>query len=212
MKPSFKTAALFASVLCISLFGCGGKTDDKAGKESDASGSTEELNAQIGKAAGSFYAWYIKETKKETAANFEARIVEESDGMCRLDPEPYFHELRNLGTISEKFIAREKERFSACADFVKTVKFAEYEKTDGSIIDDHCSFFSYYNWFHGNEGVDEVEIAKIAVDGNEAVVDLQPYFMDNGKKTPSELFKATMKLSKEGDKWMITNIMINAGQ
>ena len=99
----------------------------------------DELKA-IEKNGKSFYDWYFK----NDFPNCE--IVKDKNGKCLMDTVSYFKNLRNLGTISEKFIHQERARLQSCAEYIATIDYSEYENADAYEYDDYCVDIYYYYW------------------------------------------------------------------
>lgn len=109
-------------VFFLILQACDKKSENKEpiteNKKNEKTNPKDELLA-IEKSAKSFYDWYFKNDFPN------CDVVKNKNGMAKLDTLAYFTELRNLGTISEKLIAKERKRLSSCAIFFSTMKFCD---------------------------------------------------------------------------------------
>lgn len=149
----------------------------------------------IQKAGASFYDWYFKN-------NFQyINVVKDKSGKCLLDTARYFKQLRNLNAISEKFILKEKERLKACADFMATVDYADYDAADAYEYDEYCQEFYYMYWINAQDTPDSFSTRNIKKsNAHSATLDI---YVNYGK-TDEKL--ATVHLEKENNFWKITAI------
>lgn len=165
--------------------------------------TVENLNnkeKEITGVALSFHKWYIKNTNynpddnsRKESTSFD--IIEGENGKCKVDYNSYFNQLRKLGTISEKFIQKEKERTSECANFIETVNWGEYSTADAYTYDEFCGNLYYLNWTKSQENTENLEFFEInAKDEFWNVIIL----IDNRK--------VNVKIEREKEKYMITQI------
>lgn len=149
----------------------------------------------IKKAGSSFYEWYFKNDFKDY------EIVKNKTGKALLDTATYFKKMRHLGTISEKFIHKEKERLSTCSKFLATKYYSDYNSAEAYDFDNYCPDLYYMYWIKSQETPDRFVIKNInQKDQNNASVDI--YLNYGGKDEP--LSKIT--LAKEHNSWKTTGI------
>lgn len=149
----------------------------------------------IKKVGSSFYDWYFK----NEYSDYE--IVKNKDGKALLDSAAYFKKLRNLGTISEKFLNKEKERLSTCSRFLSTKYYDDYSCADAYDFDDYCPDLYYMYWIKSQETPEKFVTKNIhQTDKNNASVDI--YLNYGGKDEPL----SKVILAKENNNWKITDI------
>lgn len=172
--------------------------------------SNDKHNAEVEQAGLSFYKWYFKAVDSK-GIPFDAGITEDEKGMCKLDPEPYFNELRKLGTISEKFIESERRRNSACEEYVKKVHYKVYESGDAYTFNGMCPQFAYMYWTASQDTYQKVKATRtdVANDGLSASVDVLFIYTEGPDgpvipKTPN----ARVFLEREQGKWKIVKIVL----
>ncbi|WP_136668040.1 hypothetical protein [Flavobacterium sp. H122] len=180
---------------------CENKTEKKTTEiptEITTENKTEEELAIIERNGKSFYDWYFK----NEFPNID--VIKDKNGKCKLDTLSYFKELRKLGTISEKFINKEKERTHVCSEFISTINYTEYEEADAYEYDEYCIDFYYYNWLKSQEhpeGFSAENIRKI--NSNQSSLDIYETY-NNGGGNESPL--STVFLEKEHGIWKIVEI------
>lgn len=143
----------------------------------------------------SFYDWYFK----NDFPNCE--IIKDKNGKCLVDTVSYFKTLRNLGTISEKFIRQERTRLQSCAEFIATLDYSEYESADIYEYDEYCIDIYYLYWLKSQEHPDSFSVKNVKkINDNKASLDIYENYDEAG--TPlSKVF-----LEKEKSMWKITEI------
>jgi hypothetical protein len=114
--------------------------------------------------------------------------------------EPYFDELRKLGTISEAFIEGEKERLAPCAEEMSQTDWAAYK--EGQV----CDILTYFYWINSQETMEFVEAEKSEVKDDSATVWMRFYdvFKDTKNYWPAYRIKANLAL--EDSSWRITKM------
>lgn len=143
----------------------------------------------------SFYDWYFKNDFPN------CDIIKDKNGKCLLDTVSYFKTLRNLGTISEKFIRQERTRLQSCAEFISTVDYSEYEKADAYEYDEYCVDIYYYYWLKSQEHLNNFSVKNVRkINDNNALLDI--YVNYGEEDTPL----SKVKLEKENSIWKITEI------
>ena len=171
-----------------------GKTSKSETIDSARTESKNDMEA-IKEAGYSFYDWYFT----NDFTDFE--IVKNKNGKALLDSAAYFKKLRNLGTISEKFINKEKERLSTCSKFLATKYYDDYNSADAYDFDDYCPDLYYMYWIKSQERPDKFVIKNIhQSDQNNASVDI--YLDYGGKDEPL----SKVVLAKENNRWKTTAI------
>ncbi|MBQ4912830.1 hypothetical protein J8L85_00175 [Maribacter sp. MMG018] len=104
----------------------------------------------------SFHKWYIKNTnefKSKVPTGFE--VTEGDNDNCIINYEPYFNELRKLGTISETFLKKEKERTKLCVETISKMKWSDYI----GVIPENCDDYLY--WTRRQDISESVEVVKL---------------------------------------------------
>lgn len=146
----------------------------------------------------SFYDWYFKNDFPNI------NVIKDKNGKCKLDTLSYFKKLRKLGTVSEKFINKEKERTFICSEFISSINYSEYEEADAYEYDKYCGDFYYYNWLKSQEPPHEFTTKNIQKH-NDSLASIDIY----------EIFKyeknyyyplSTVFLEKEQGIWKIVEI------
>lgn len=157
----------------------------------------DELKA-IEKNGKSFYDWYFK----NDFPNCE--IVKDKNGKCLVDTVSYFKTLRNLGTISEKFIHQERARLQSCAENMATIDYSEYENADAYEYDDYCVDIYYYYWLKSQEYPNSFSVKNVKkISDNKASLDIyENYSESNVPDVPL----SKVSLEKEKSIWKITEI------
>lgn len=162
-----------------------------------------ETEKEIIDIALSFHNWYIKHTneiKSEIPTDFV--VKEGNNDNCIVDYEPYFNELRKLGTISNSFMEREKERTKLCAETISKMKWSEYI----GVIPENCD--DYLFWTRSQEETSGIESMEIDSKNNFWKVKFRLY-NTIGKDKIYSLYTGFVTLEKENGKYMITEINWN---
>ena len=147
-KNTFRISSMMTLLIVISIliFSCKDKPEPvevtKSEKIDSVKIETKDDSANIKKAGSSFYDWYFNNDFNDY------EIVKNKNGKALLDSATYFKKLRNLGTISERFINKEKERLSTCSKFLATKYFDDYNSADAYTFDDYCPDL-YFNLSSG---------------------------------------------------------------
>ena len=188
MKVSFLTL-----VSILLLASCSGRVAEKS--QSSNSDSVMDDTLAIEKSAKSFYDWCFNN-------NFPYyEVVRGRNGKCMLDTASYFGELRKLGTLSELFIAKEKERVKGCADFMATVDYTAYEASEGYEYATQCADFYYMYWIGSQEIPNSFKIKNVKQNSKkDASADL---YVNYGA---TDEYLVTITLQKEQNSWKITDI------
>lgn len=151
--------------------------------------------AIIQKSGISFYDWYFSNDLNDYD------IVKNKNYKALLDTAAYFKKLRALGTISEKFINKERERTSTCGKFLATKYYDDYEAADAYTFDDYCPDMYYMYWIKSQEVPDKYMAKNVKqIDGTHATVDI--YTNYGGQDEPL----SKVILEKEQKIWKITDI------
>ena len=164
----------------------------------------------IKKVSTSFYNWYIKTMKAEndTASAFSFIVVKGENEKCRVDFEPYFKQLRQLETISKKFMDSEVERNKSCVNHMKSVDWIEYKNSEPYRYEDFCPDCSYLYWFQSQESFDGVEIVDMTKKGNIWYTTLRFYMDYQNKRTYYNSPRPIVKIENENGKWLTTEIKL----
>ncbi|MDO5968596.1 hypothetical protein Q4Q35_02140 [Flavivirga aquimarina] len=131
------------------------------------------IEKEIGDVALSFHRWYIKNTNEinsEISTDFE--VTEGENNSCVIDYEPYFKELRKLGTISNSFMDNEKERTKLCAETISGLKWSEYGEGNPENCDD------YLYWTNSQDVTDGVDVVGIHKENDNWTVFLSLFMKD----------------------------------
>jgi hypothetical protein len=172
-------------------------------------GQTAEQDStelKIQEVALSFHKWYINAVNSNSAIlNWDFNVVKGPKGKCQIDSSVYFSELRALGTISEKFLRSEQERFAECADYLSTAKWKTYQKADAYTYSGYCPSFDYYYWLRSQEQFYGVFVEKIEKENALYKVTLAlTYDSEGGNDERSN--QPIVTVENENGKWMITEI------
>lgn len=178
----------------------------------ESSNDSDSRTLEVEQAGLSFYKWYFNAVNNDNINNripFDASITEDKNGMCQLDSEPYFNELRKLGTISEKFIESERKRNSTCEEYVKKVHYKVFESGDAYTFNGMCPQFAYMYWTSSQDTYQEVKAIKTTInnDGLSAHVDVI-FIYTEGAETPiiPKTPNARVFLELEQGKWKTVEI------
>jgi len=186
-------------IVATTIFSCKDKQEPTKTSKSETKDSVRTESKSdpeaIKKAGYSFYDWYFSNDFNDV------EIVKNKNGKALLDSATYFKKLRNLGTISEKFINKEKERLSTCSKFLATKYYNDYNSADAYEFDDYCPDLYYMYWIKSPESPDKFIIKNInQTDENNASVDI--YLNYGGKDEPL----SKVILAKENNSWKTTDI------
>lgn len=190
----------FLFVFLFILHACDKKTEKKEQiEENKTTENTTKENdlVNIEKNGKSFYDWYFKNDFPN------CDVIKDKNGMSKLDTLSYFTELRKLGTVSEKLIAKERKRLSGCAAFISTLKYSDYENADAYDYDKECPDMYYMYWLKSQETPDGFVTKNVKkINDNSASVDIyETYKQDNFQSALS-----TVILEKENNIWKIVDI------
>ncbi|SHJ26898.1 hypothetical protein SAMN04488096_1283 [Mesonia phycicola] len=180
------------------------KIIEKANSESNTKKKElTETEKEIESVALSFHKWYIKNTndiKSEIPIDFV--VTEGKNDSCLVDYEPYFNELRKLGTISNSFMEKEKERTKSCAETISKMKWSEYI----GVIPENCD--EYLFWTRSQEETSGIELMDIKLENNNWKVKFHLFNTFGNEKNYSP-YTGIITVEKESEKYMITNINWN---
>ncbi len=180
------------------------KIIEKANSESNTKKKElTETEKEIASVALSFHNWYIKNTndiKSEIPTDFV--VTEGKNDSCIVDYEPYFDELQKLGTISNSFMEKEKERTKSCAETISKMKWSEYI----GVIPENCD--EYLFWTRSQEETSGIELMDIKLENDNWKVKFH-LFNTFGNETNYSPYTGIITVEKESEKYMITNINWN---
>ena len=146
----------------------------------------------------SFYEWYFKNDFPN------CDIIKDKNGKCLVDTVSYFKTLRNLGTISEKFIHQERTRLQSCAEFISTIDYSEYENADAYEYDEYCVDIYYYYWLKSQEHPNNFSVKNVRrINDNNASLDI---YENYGETNVPDVPLSKVILEKEKNTWKITEI------
>lgn len=171
--------------------------------------STANSPKSITDTAISFHKWYIENiNSNEKKEAISLKIIEDTNGKCKANSEEYFSALRKLGTISEKFIVSETERFSECSEYVSKIRYKDYKRNIINDLDECCSFLNYYYWINSQIPTQDVEAWKVNMTENKNIVNvlIRTFEEQDGEKLYLENYN--IKLENENEIWRITDITL----
>ncbi|MBP7499912.1 MAG: hypothetical protein KA796_08625 [Chryseobacterium sp.] len=206
-KNTFRISSMMTLLIVISIliFSCKDKPEPvevtKSEKIDSVKIETKDDSANIKKAGSSFYDWYFNNDFNDY------EIVKNKNGKALLDSATYFKKLRNLGTISERFINKEKERLSTCSKFLATKYFDDYNSADAYTFDDYCPDLYFMYWIKSQERPEKFVAKDIKqIDENNASLDINLNY--GGKDEPL----SKVILAKENNSWKIVDIKFSNQQ
>lgn len=191
---------LFIIIITAStIFSCKDKNEtvetSKSEKIDSVKIETKDDLESIKKVGSSFYGWYFKNDFDDY------NIVKGKNDKALLDSATYFKKLRNLGTISEKFIHKEKERLLTCSKFLATKYYDDYNSAEAYDFADYCPDLYYMYWIKSQEQPNKFSVKNIKqIDENNASVDIDLNY--GGQDEPL----SKVILQKENKHWKITDI------
>jgi hypothetical protein len=200
---AFKILLLLLTISCICCKNNSSKkTENTNSKKSNTivNTITTENKNELETVALSFHNWYVKNnnyypndnSKKETTS---FNVIKGKNNKCKVDYTSYFKNLKKLGTISEKFLLKEKERTNECAKYLETIDWNEYSTADAYTYDKYCDYLYYMYWTRSQENTENIEVSKITRDNEIWNV----LILIDGRK-------ANVKIEKEAENYMITQI------
>lgn len=161
----------------------------------------DEEESPVERAALSFHRWYLAHINNyESEVPTDAFVVEGEEGKCKLKMEPYFEELRKLGTVSEVFIEREKERLQACAEEMSQTDWAAYQ--EGQV----CDMLQHFYWIQSRETMEFVEASNSKVLDDSAKVDIRFYDVYKDKKNYWHDKRVQVNVALEDTVWRIVKM------
>ncbi len=185
-------------IITILLVSCNAKTEDKNNVNITEPKTQEKPKDEIKKIeqnGKSFYEWYFKNDFPNCG------VIKDKNEKCLIDTIGYFKSLRKLGTISEKFINKEKQRLLSCSEFISTIDYSDYENAEAYDYDQYCGDFYYMYWIKSQEPPSSFSVKNVKkINNNLATLDI---YENYGKKDEplSKIF-----LEKEGTIWKIIEI------
>ncbi|WP_239774509.1 hypothetical protein [Tenacibaculum finnmarkense] len=180
------------------------KIEEKTNSELNSTKKKQsDTEKEIINVATSFHNWYIKHTnemKSEIPTDFV--VTEGNNDNCIVDYEPYFDELRKLGTISNSFMEKEKERTKPCAETISKMKWSEYI----GVIPENCD--DYLFWTRSQEETGGIESMNVVNENDLWKVKFR-LFNTFGKDKSYSPYTGIITVEKENEKYMITEINWN---
>ena len=169
-------------------------------------GYKDSTELKIQEVALSFHKWYINAVNSNSGIlNWDFNVVKGPKGKCQIDSSVYFSELRSLGTISEKFLRSEQERFADCENYLSTVKWTTYQKADAYTFSEYCPSFDYYYWLRSQEIYYGALVEKVEKEDQHYKVTLALIF-DTEDKNIDSMNQPIVTVENDNGEWMITEI------
>lgn len=166
----------------------------------------DSTEMKIQEVALSFHSWYINAVNSNSGIlNWDFAVVKGPKGKCQIDSAVYFTELRTLGTISEKFLRSEQERFAECANHLSIVKWKSFQKADAYTYSEYCPSFDYYYWLRSQEQFYGAFVEKVEKENNLYKVTLALTY-DTEDRNIDHSNQPIVTVENENGKWMITEI------
>ena len=157
-----------------------------------------------------FYNWYLNAIKKHQYAEFNPQFTSDDKGMTTLSFSPY---LENLAKhhFSDELISKEEKSYQNCLANLEDVKFADFQKTAFTDIDEYeeagCDFGNYYRWIGGMEPVDGIRIKRISFQSENLASVFIGYFKQDAKSGKKTYWgNNTLTLIRKQQNWYIDNI------
>jgi hypothetical protein len=162
-----------------------------------------ETEKEIAVVALSFHNWYIKNTNEmKSAVPIDFVVTEGENDSCIVDYEPYFNELRKLGTISNSFMEMEKERTKLCAETISKMNWSEYI----GVIPENCD--DYLFWTRSQEETSGIELMHIKKENGIWKIKFQLFNTFGNEKSYSP-YTGIITVKKKDKGYMITEINWN---
>ena len=175
-------------------------SNSKKNNENTSPSRSEAQLDEIKDVALSFHLWYIKNTNGiESNIPTDFIVTKGKNDSCMIDYEPYFNELRKLGTISNSFLKSEKERTRPCAEAISKMNWEQYMEGIPKNCDD------YLFWTRSQDETSGIELVNLKEENGTWKAKFKLYnTFDNEKHyTP---YTGIINVRKEKDKFMITRI------
>jgi len=205
---------LFIGLFCCS-FADKPKTQEKVNLTMAQTDSLKKIDDNqetqiIKRVSTSFYDWYLKRMNSLTdTVAYDYNIVKGENGKCKMDFEPYFNQLRQLKTISRKFMDKELKRTIGCVKHMETIEWSEYKDADAYAYEDSCPDSGQFYWVQSQEPYDGVEILDMKKNGNVWFTTLRLYQDYDNKREMNNSFFPVIKIENENGKWLMTEITFN---
>nr|WP_320057858.1 hypothetical protein [uncultured Bacteroides sp.] len=176
--------------------------------------SQDEEREIIKKVSTSFYDWYLKRiTSTDDTTAYRYAFVKGENGKCKADFEPYFNQLRQLKTISKKFMDSEVELAKICTTHMENVDWEDYESTTNAFrYIDFCPEFLSYYWIRSQEPYDGFEIIEMIKKENAWFTTLQFYSDYDNKRFRHNYVCPIVKVENEDGKWLMTEITLKINE
>lgn len=156
-----------------------------------------------------FYDWYLTSIKEKKYSDFKPRFVESKNGMTTLDYSAYLDKLK-IHRFSDTLILKEKQSYSDCIVNLSKVKYADFQKTSFTDLDEYeqtnCDFGNYYRWTGGQEPIDGIRIIDIKFISTDIASVSIVYFEINANENEKYWGKNNLTLIKTGGDWFIDKI------
>ena len=203
---------LFLFTISFLFTNCKNVNEEK--KDVIKTSQTQEIES-IKLSSISFYKWYLGVLNNDKIQiSYDGNVIEGENGKCLLDLKPYFKELRNLKTISEKFIAKESERLNDCSEYLSTIDYSEYispefqENPDES-YDNYCQDFNFYYWIRSQELYQNCSAKNIQITSKKTATADIFFSYKNSEDESNPLSR--VYLEKENNVWKIIDIKFLQG-
>ena len=153
----------------------------------------------------SFYNWYIQRGGGCYAA------LNEDSTVSLQNIDTYLMELKKLGTVSQKFINREKQRFEECNQFLAAGDWTNVNEYGDQYIyadsGEPCKWLAFDYWFQSQETSDEVEVSNLIIGNDTIIANIEFYARDGAEKT-KQYYSAKEFLVREKSIWLIDSIFV----
>jgi hypothetical protein len=162
---------------------------------------------EVATVAMSFYNWYLH-GKKPKDWRVDASLNADSTVSLR-NSDTYLNLLEKLGTLSKRFMEREKERLNQCNQFLLDNDWSDADH--GSMYayaEGPCEWFAYDYWFHSQETPDEAQLVNLDIRRDTASADIDFYIhASDGKFREYYSVKEFLILTANRE-WRIDSISI----
>jgi hypothetical protein len=161
--------------------------------------------------AVSFHRWYIEAVNDHETHTM--RVIEYSENKYKVDTSSYFNQLRSLGTISEKFIQKEKERFKDCIYSVEHTDWSNPELPEEMkpYTGNNYDCLEYYYWLSAQEYPERecgIEVGALTQKGRRYEVPIRIYHIYDNERSYWDDGSTRVVVEKEKKLYKITDILL----
>ena len=167
---------------------------------------TIEDTSEVAKIAMSFYNWYIHGEKPKNWRP-DASMNEDSTVSFH-NSETYLGLLKELGTLSERFIEREKERMDECGQYLTDTDWSEADHgSTYAYAEGPCEWLAYDYWFRSQEKPNKTELTKLDIQEKTAIAEIDFYFQgSDGRKYKENYSVKEFLILTVNNGWRIDSI------